>query len=143
MIGYLDTSALVPLLVAEPGSAACRRFWDDADDVVACRLAYVEAATALAAATRGGRLTPVQHSAVLELLDRLWAELAVVEVDERLVRHAATLADRFALRGYDAVHCASAAQLDDEDLVAATGDARLLRAWGELGISTFDPHQPE
>jgi predicted nucleic acid-binding protein len=142
VIGYLDTSALVPLLVAEPGSAACRRFWDDADDVVASRLTYVEAAAALAAATRGGRLTDGQHGEALGLLERLWAELDVVEVDESLVRHAAKLADRFALRGYDAVHCASAAQLDDEDLVAATGDARLLRAWAELGISTFDPHLP-
>lgn len=142
MIGYLDTSALVPLVVAEPGSRACRRFWDDADDVVACRLAYVEAAAALAAATRARRLTPDQHRSALALLDRLWAELSVVEVDQRLVGHAAAFADRFALRGYDAVHCASAVQLDDDDLVAATGDRRLLRAWAELGIATFDPHQP-
>lgn len=56
MIGYLDTSAIVALLVAEPGSAACRRFWDDADAVVTCRIAYVEAAAALAQAERTGRL---------------------------------------------------------------------------------------
>ncbi len=141
MIGYLDTSALVPLLVAEPTSAACRRFWDDADDVVASRLTFVETAAALAAATRSGRLTTAQHRRALALLDRLWLELAVIEADDRLVRRAAELADRLALRGYDAVHCASAAQLEDDDLVAATGDARLRRAWAELGIATFDPHR--
>ena len=33
MIGYLDTSAFVPLLIDEPSTKACMRFWDDADDV--------------------------------------------------------------------------------------------------------------
>lgn len=50
MIGYLDASAFVPLLIAEPGSAACRRFWNDADSVVSSRLLYVETAAALAQA---------------------------------------------------------------------------------------------
>ncbi len=141
MIGYLDTSAFVPLLVAEPGSAACRRFWDDADDVVACRLTYVETAAALAAAVRGGRLSRAQHTATLALLERLWPELDVIEVDAAVVRAAAVFADRFALRGYDAVHCASAARLEDDDLVAASGDVRLLRAWAALGIATYDPNR--
>jgi predicted nucleic acid-binding protein len=57
VIGYLDTSALVPLLIAEPTSAACRRFWDDADTVVFSRLLYVETAAALAQARRMDCLT--------------------------------------------------------------------------------------
>jgi len=141
VIGYLDTSALVPLLVAEPSSAACRRFWDDADDVVACRLAYVEAAAALAAARRRGRLDGAQHAAASALLDRLWLELDVIEADDAVVRAAAGFADRFALRGYDAVHCASAVRIEDDDLVAATGSVRLLDAWSALGIATYDPNR--
>lgn len=62
MIGYLDTSAIVPLLVAEQASAACRRFWDDADAVVSCRLLYVQAAAALAQAHRMQRLDSAQHA---------------------------------------------------------------------------------
>jgi hypothetical protein len=34
VIGYFDTSAFVPLLIAEPSSGLCRRLWDDADVVV-------------------------------------------------------------------------------------------------------------
>jgi predicted nucleic acid-binding protein len=138
VIGYLDTSAFVPLLVAEPGSAACRRFWDDADAVVSSRLLYVEAAAALAQAHRMERLTDGQQERALELLDRLWAEVDVVEVDQPLVLAAAAAARRLAQRGYDAVHCASAEQLADDDLVAASGDRRLLAAWHELGIATYD-----
>ncbi len=56
---------------------------------------------------------------------------------------AAELADRCALRGYDAIHCSSAEQLDDHDLVAASGDKRLLDAWRTLGVATFDANNPE
>jgi hypothetical protein len=68
----------------------------------------------------------------------MWSAVEVAEVDEPLVARAATLAHQLALPGYDAVHCASAEQMDDEDVVAAAGDQRLLDAWTELGIATFD-----
>ena len=48
MIGYLDTSALVPLLIGEATSPACREFWNTADAVTSTRLLYVEAVAALA-----------------------------------------------------------------------------------------------
>jgi len=142
VIGYLDTSAFVPLLVREPGSAACGRFWDDADALVTSRLTYVEIDAALAQAERVGRLTAVSHAACRHHLDRLWSEIGVADVDDRVVSRAAELAREFGLRGYDAVHCASAEQVADDDLVAATGDRALLSAWSSLGVSTFDPNAP-
>jgi uncharacterized protein len=138
VIGYLDTSAFVPLLVAEPGSPACRRFWDDADAVVSCRLLYVETAAALAQALRMARLDKDQYERARHLLDALWAEVEVIELDELLAAAAAEAAHALGLRGYDAVHCAAAEQLADEDLVAASGDRRLLDAWSECGLPTYD-----
>lgn len=141
MIVYFDTSAFVPLLIKEPATAACQRLWDDSDSVVTTRMLLVETAAALAQARRLGRLTPGQHRRCLDLLDRLWSELDVVEVDETLVQRAAKLADDFGLRGYDAVHCASAEQVDDEELVAAAGDRALLNAWSSLGLAVSDTGQ--
>jgi len=142
VIGYLDTSAFVPLLVAEPSSQACRRLWDDADTVASSRLLYVETAAALALARRLGRLSDAAHLHSIELLDQVWSEIDVVEVDDEVATRAADLARQLALRGYDAVHCASAEQLDDPELVAASGDGRLLAAWTELGLATFDTNKP-
>jgi hypothetical protein len=140
VIGYLDTSVFVPLLVEEPTSESCQRFWDDADAVVSSRLLYVETAAALAQARRMDRLTDEAHDEAVGLLDRLWSEIDIAEVDQIVVNRAAVLARRFALRGYDAVHCASAEQLDEEDVVAASGDQKSLSAWVELGMATFDSH---
>lgn len=138
MIGYLDTSAFVPLLIAEPSSLSCRRFFDDADTVVASRLMYVEAAAALAQARRLDRLTGQLHRSAVELLDEFWTQFDLVELDQAMVVRAARLAEHFGLRGYDAVHCAAAESVADEELVAATGDRQLLRAWSELGLATYD-----
>ncbi len=142
MIGYLDTSAFVPLIIAEPSSAACRRFWDDSDAVVTNQLTYVETAAALAQAHRLGRVTTRSHRAGLRMLDALWVELDVIEADESLVVEAARLAYRHQLRGYDAVHCAAVLQLADNDLVAAAGDRELLRAWSSIGAPTYDTTHP-
>jgi len=136
VIGYFDTSAFVPLLVAEPGSAFCRQLWDSSDEVVTSRLLYVETAAALAQALRLGRIVQRDHRAALRLLDQMWAEFDVVEADSVVVSRAAELACSEALRGYDAVHCASAEQIDDDDLVLASGDRALLTACARLGIST-------
>jgi uncharacterized protein len=141
VIGYLDTSAFVPLLIDEPTSAACRRFWNDADVIVSSRLLYVETAAALAQARRIGRLTEGKHRRGRRRLDQMWSEMDVIDVDEQVVTRAAGLAYRLALRGYDAVHCAAAEQLDDDDVVAASGDQRLLDAWLELGTAIYDTNQ--
>ncbi|MFC4000098.1 type II toxin-antitoxin system VapC family toxin [Prauserella oleivorans] len=138
MIAYFDTSGFVPLVIAEPGSETCRRIWNEADAVVTSRLLFVEAAAALAQAQRLGRLTTTDRAAALTLLGRLWRELDIVEVDEPVVARAAELAASCALRGYDAVHCASAEQLLDPDLVFVSGDRRLLRACAGLGMAIAD-----
>lgn len=141
MIGYLDTSAFVPLLIDEPTSDACRRFWDDADVIVSSRLLYVETAAALAQARRMRRLTEGKHRQARRRLAQMWSAMDVIEVAEPVVNRAADLARRLSLRGYDAVHCASAVQLDDDDMVAASGDHRLLTAWLKLGMATYDTKQ--
>jgi predicted nucleic acid-binding protein len=138
VICYFDTSAFVPLLIAEPGSPFCRRLWDEADDVVTTRMLYAEAAAALAQARRLERLTEPKHQAALHILDRMWADFDIVEVSDQLVHRAAQLARTCALRGYDAVHCASAEQVNDDDLVVASGDRRVLDSCATLGLATAD-----
>jgi predicted nucleic acid-binding protein len=138
LIAYLDTSALVPLLIDEPASPICERLWDDADDVVSVRIAYVEAAAAIAQARRIGLLTRSHKRAAVALLDDKWQQLQLVEIDDALVHRAGILADLHRLRGYDATHCAGAESINDAELVAVSGDRQLLAAWLALGISTVD-----
>jgi predicted nucleic acid-binding protein len=142
LIVYLDSSAVVPILVREASTQTCRRVWEDADGCVTAQLTYVEVAAALAMAERRGRLDVVAHDAARAALDTLWQDLDAVELTHELAQSAAGLARTHALRGFDAVQCASAAALADPSLVAAAGDAQLLGAWRQLGIAVLDTNQP-
>lgn len=138
MIAYFDTSALVPLVIEEPTTAACGRIWDAADRRVSVRLAFVETAAALAMALRIGRIAEPFHEAAFFALDELWAAMDVIEVDADLARAAASAAHEWGLRAYDAVHHAAAASLDDAALVAVAGDAALLASWRGAGLAVGD-----
>ncbi|GAB2473967.1 type II toxin-antitoxin system VapC family toxin [Jatrophihabitans fulvus] len=138
MIVYLDTSALIPLLIEEPASETCERLWDDADDVVTVRIAYVEAAAALAQAHRLERLTAAQHRDALRVLDDAWSQVQIIDVDDALIRRAATFAASHVLRGYDATHGAGAEAVMDDETVAASGDKQLLTAWRGIGLNVVD-----
>lgn len=135
MIAYFDTSAVVPLLVSEPGSARASTLWDGADRVVSARLVYPEGRAALAQAHRLGRLTPRQLRAAVGELDARYGELDLVEVDDQLARRAGQLAEAHGLRGYDSVHLAAADRVRDSDLVVVAGDGALLAAARTEGMS--------
>jgi predicted nucleic acid-binding protein len=139
MIAYFDTSAILALMLREPGTAGARRLWKAAVVRVTSRLAYVEASAALGRARRTGRLTESQWEAAAAFLDRLWAHLDVVNVVDEVVREAAVLAWRCNLRGYDAVHCASARRFAGDEVVVVSADRHLLAACRELGMATADP----
>lgn len=137
MITYVDTSSLLKLLVDEPGSDRVGLIWDTADVVAAASLIIVEARAALAAAERSGRLRPADHLTAKAELVRLLAELTVVEVTETLVAMAADLADEEGLRGYDAVHLASAVTIDAT--VLSSADTALCDAAGRRGLHVANP----
>ncbi|MET0921118.1 MAG: type II toxin-antitoxin system VapC family toxin [Acidimicrobiia bacterium] len=136
MIAYFDTSAVVPLLVAEQGSSAAHAAWNAATRVASVRLVYPESRAALAQAHRSRRITTRQLRRAVDVLELICAQLDVVEVDDDLAHHAGELAEAHGLRGYDAVHLAAADRMRDAELVMVAGDRALLDATQRLGIDT-------
>ena len=144
MIAYFDTSAIIPLLVEEPGSAMAGQLWDQADRVASVWLVYAEARAALAHAERLDRLTRRQLPRLIDQLDELYAQLDRIDVDDALVRRAGQLAQDHALRGYDAVHLAALERIGDDRTVMVAGDDALVAAAAALGVATAStsPHRP-
>ena len=138
MIAYFDTSAVVPLLIAEPGSDRAAMLWDGADRVVSVLLLYPEARAALAQAERLGRLTARQLRDAVTELDSLFEEIDLIEVDLTLARRAGELAEVRQLRGYDAVHLAAADRVRDPDVVVIAGDSALLDAAAAEGMAVAE-----
>jgi uncharacterized protein len=138
VIAYFDTSALIPLLIEQPGSARAGRVWDVADHLTSVRLIYTEARAALAQATRLGRLASADLASAVDALDGLYDQLDLLEVDDRLVRRAGELAQHHALRGYDAIHLAAAERVRHDTTILVAGDRDLCAAAGMLGLAVAD-----
>jgi len=138
MIGCFDTSALVPLAVAEPTSLRCAQLWTACDVRVASILVVAEGHAALAQAMRLKRLTPGEHTAAARLFDDRIDEMDLVVPDRHIVDTAARLALQHGLRGYDAVHAATALCLEADGVVAVTGDHDLEAAFVAMGLATAD-----
>ena len=135
MTTYFETSAIVKLLVAEDGSERADELWDSADLIATSDLSYAEARAALAAARRSGRLTGQGLADARRTLHDRFRDLHRVEVTHDVVLSAGDLAEEHALRGYDAVHLASALALETPGLILVTWDDDLARAGRRVGFA--------
>jgi uncharacterized protein len=124
----------VKLLVDEPETAPTAQLWIAAERRISSRLLYPETRAALAAALRAARIDRSQLDQARSQLEDLWQSLDETEVTRELARRAGDLAERLALRGYDAVHLATAEAVLDADGVLAAADTRLAAAARVLGL---------
>jgi len=125
----------VKLFVAEPGWRDVQALWEGGGLLACSWVGYAEVRSALAAASRAGRMSARRLDAALDELEGRWSSLATIEVDEMIARGAGLLAGRHALRALDAIHLASALRLEDPELVVVSWDERLRRAALDEGIA--------
>ncbi|GAB6041924.1 type II toxin-antitoxin system VapC family toxin [Endothiovibrio diazotrophicus] len=139
MILYLDTSALLKIYVDEHHADVVRRYATRAA-VSACHLiTYTETRSALAGKLRKRQIDTNTLAACVAELDRTWSYFEHIDVFFPLIRHAGELAERFGLRGFDALHLASAKVLyesagDQTAFFFACFDSRLNAAASQLDI---------
>jgi hypothetical protein len=74
-------------------------------------VAYPEARAALARLRRSGDLTAAQYSAVKRTFAAQWPAFFALEVTRAVSQEAGEFAERYALRGFDALHLASFAAI--------------------------------
>lgn len=122
-------------MVEEPGSSLAVKLWNSAYPVVSSILLYPEARAALAAARRAGRLTSEVYPRVVAEFEEKYEELVAVGVDRVIARSAGLQAESFGLRGYDAVHLATALDLGEEEVALITWDGDLGQAAESIGFA--------
>ena len=121
------------LLVSEPGSDLADELWNASATRIAAQLAYPEARAALAAACRARRIDAGALRRAVGDLEHAWQSLRIIAIDEPIALAAGDLAERHALRAYDAVHLSCVLAVADPDLLVVTWDRNLGRAAVEIG----------
>jgi predicted nucleic acid-binding protein len=145
VILYLDTSALVKLIVPEDGSPDTIAWFAAAELTATSVITYAEACSALGQNDRRRKSRTPRLGQWLTGLDQHWRDVMKVPVAERV---AGELALTHGLRGMDALQLAAAVTLRGElrtraagrrvqEVVVAAFDRRLLDAAGREGFATL------
>ena len=111
---YFDTSALVKLYINETGSAWVTAIYENPHYQISfSKIGIAEAAAALA---RRGRMGEISLERQLWLYPKLLQDsrerFEPIAVSEKIIYAAAELTQQHPLRGYDAVHLATALELN-------------------------------
>lgn len=128
MATYLDSSAIVKLVVREPESLALRRYLRRKQPLVSSALTRTEVARALMPA---GDEAVARGRSVLQLMH-------LVRVNDRILSAAGALHPP-ELRSLDAIHVATALELGEELGALVTYDDRMVAAAKHLGCRIVQP----
>jgi predicted nucleic acid-binding protein len=125
---YVDSSAIVKLVVAEPESKALRRYLSRRQPLVSSALARTEVARAL---------LPSGPEAVT-LGEEALRRIQLLRINDRVLREAG-LMEPADLRSLDAIHLASARHLGPSVKQIVTYDERMAQAARASGWSVAAP----
>lgn len=125
---FWDTSALVPLVVSERGTALVERLLDEDPQVVVWTLTRVELLSALARRRREEPRAARRLAAARREILGAWPRWSEVTAVDAVRRHAERVVETHAIRAADALQIGAA-------LVAADGDP------AALDFVTFDASQ--
>ena len=140
MILYLDSSALAKRYLFEEGSTEVQRLIAGAEQVGTSVIARVEVVAALGRARRQKLLDDQPAARLRVLFTGHWLSFVRLSLGENTIERADALAWELALRGYDAVHLASALAWREaiaESPLFATFDKVLRKAARTQGLNVW------
>jgi uncharacterized protein len=126
---YIDSSALLKLVVREAETPALGAYLARCDGMVASRLVVVECLRAARRASRARLLQTVE-----EVLEAVY----LLEITPAILEEAA-MAGSPLLRTLDAIHLATALSIDDPELAVIVYDERLAKAARAAGLTVVQP----
>ena len=142
MILYLDTSALVKRYFYEPYSDDVISKWKSAAQIVTSFVAYAETMASMYRKKRESDLADTVIRKIADSFHHDWESFIRVEVNDKLNGYIDQVVEKYPLRGFDAIHLASAIVIHErlsEDFVFACFDDRLTGAAHLEGLETFPP----
>ena len=140
MVLYLDTSALVKRYFREPYSDDIISRWKSAAQIVTSFVAYAETMASIYRKKREANLTDKLIRKTTDLFNQDWQSFIRVEINDELNGYIDRVIKRYPLRGFDAIHLASAIVIYEsisDDFLFACFDNRLAEAAQSEGFETF------
>jgi uncharacterized protein len=149
-IYFLDSSALVKRYVSETGSSWVIQRLDPGSqhDVFIAAIASVEIIAAISRRARSGSLTAQNATQICRQIKAdLQTEFEIIQITDRVISSAMTLAENYQLRGYDAVQLAAAVAVNQlwiasnlTSVIFVSADNELNAAAALEGLTIENPN---
>lgn len=137
---YLDTSAFIKLYIQEKRSDDVSLFFKISDGAGTSILTYTEMASAMAQVVRMRIISENEAKTAWANFLHDWPEFIRLKCHAQLTERAGSLAWEFGLRGYDAMHLASALTWQETletPVCLATFDRLLWNAGKKAGLAVW------
>lgn len=137
---YLDTSAIVKQYVNEMGSKEVVTVTKQAQTYGTSIITKAETIAAFAKSIRTGVISQAKAESAVRSFYQKWPKTIRIQVNEMLIARAGTLAWDLGLRGYDAVHLATALMWQESmnfEVKIVTFDKQLWNASKNRGLGLF------
>ena len=145
MILYLDTSALVKKYFEEKNSSEVISAWKSSLGISTSAVAYAELLAAVYRKASETRANKSLFESVVRTFQEDWSSFIIVELDNRLNKTIHKVIANHGLRGFDAIHLASALAIGSvvaDNFLFACYDERLAQAAGAEGLETLPSSAP-
>ena len=139
---FWDSSAIVPLMIVEPGSARVRNWFDSDSEIIVWTLTRVELLSAIARLRREDSRSATILTVVRRNIMRAWDGWSEITNVELVRRHAERLVESYPLRAADALQLGAAliaAEGEPANLDLVTLDHNLADAAEREGFAVFGP----
>jgi len=140
VILYCDTSALIKRYVEEKGAAQVNNLWESASAVSTSVVAFAETMAVFSRKHKERVLSNIEYKEIVGQFKEDCRHLLLVPVSGALNVAIEDLLKRHPLRGFDAIHLASAQVFDvadNEDLLFACFDHALNNAAMKEGLKVI------
>jgi predicted nucleic acid-binding protein len=140
MILYLDTSAIVKKYFKETGSTDIISLWKKSMTIATSSIAYAEAMASFFRKKKEADITEKTINKTINIFQKDWGGFVRIKVNNDLNEKIDRLVALHPLRGFDAIHLASALIVNErvpETFLFACFDKRLLKAAITEGLKTF------
>ena len=138
---YLDSSALAKRYVQETESLWVQTITDPAagHNILIVRLTLIEITSAITRRGRGGTIPPGDVTTILgQFREEAAGGFVILDVTPVLIDDAVQIAERHALRAYDAVQLAAGLDLQQQSLTAGRGPITFVSSDVELNLAATE-----
>ena len=139
-MAYLDTSALVKRFFQEKGTTVVNSLFTTGAPIATATIAFIEVHAALSRKKRDKKLKHRSYVNFSDQFDKEYESFVRVELEQAILELARNLVKQHSLRTLDAIHLASALDLQmalQEPVLFAAADSKLIKLAAAVGLNAL------